>query len=110
MSTQIHTLQQLALAVRQDELLLARLRDDPAVVLSEVAARVPYPPHREWMVYQTIVCVLGAVALTAAGVAAYSGLRPTGTPIPDLLLTLGSASIGALVGLLAPSPVRAKDG
>jgi hypothetical protein len=54
-----------------------------------------------WL-YRTAVFVLGVLALTAAvgSIALVFGDRTT----PEVLVALGSAAIGALVGLFAPSP------
>ena len=50
---------------------------------------------------------LGIVCVAAMGGAIYLSAiaAATGTPkIPDVLTALGAAAIGALAGLLAPSP------
>lgn len=62
------------------------------------------PPHEkeDIPVYHTVVKVLGAVSIMA--VAGFIGLAAFGRPIPEALVALGSAAVGALAGLLAPSP------
>ena len=62
------------------------------------------PPHvpEDIPVYHTVVKVLGAVSIMA--VAGFIGLAAFGKPIPEALVALGSAGVGALAGLLAPSP------
>ncbi len=62
------------------------------------------PPHipEDIPVYHTVVRVLGAVSIMAAG--GFIALAVLGKPIPESLVALGSASIGALAGLLAPAP------
>ncbi|WP_205995667.1 hypothetical protein [Pseudolabrys sp. FHR47] len=62
------------------------------------------------VIYRIVVTVLGAtVILTVAG---GLGLAFLGSPdnykIPPELIALGSAAVGALAGLLAPSPGQTK--
>ncbi|MGE5389539.1 MAG: hypothetical protein ACM3PE_00585 [Deltaproteobacteria bacterium] len=62
------------------------------------------PPHNreDIPVYMAGVVFLGAVACLSIGGAI--ALAILGKQIPDILIGLGSASVGALAGLLAPSP------
>ncbi len=62
------------------------------------------PPHEpeDIPVYHTVVKILGVVCIMA--VAGFIALAVLGKAIPESLVALGSASIGALAGLLAPSP------
>lgn len=53
-------------------------------------------------VYHTVVKVLGTVSIMA--VAGLIGLAAFKLPIPEALVALGSAAVGSLAGLLAPSP------
>jgi hypothetical protein len=64
----------------------------------EVTKSLPPPAYvADRWTYRIVVISLGAVYLTA---------RATGVaPPPDVLTALGAAAIGALAGLLAPSPV-----
>lgn len=61
------------------------------------------PPHtrEDIPVYMMGVIFLGVVACLAIGGAI--ALAILGRQIPDILVGLGSASVGALAGLLAPS-------
>lgn len=52
-------------------------------------------------VYRMVVCFLGIVAVAAIiGAIILVGIR---TDVPDALIALGSAAVGALAGLLSPS-------
>jgi hypothetical protein len=53
------------------------------------------------------VVVLGALVLGVAALAGGVALVPGEPPrrVPEVLVSLGSAAIGALAGLLAPSPL-----
>lgn len=61
------------------------------------------PPHQreDIPVYMMGVIFLGVVACLSIGGAI--ALAILGKGIPDILIGLGSASVGALAGLLAPS-------
>lgn len=96
---------------------LAALKEKPEETLRQAAAvatkNLPPPPLvREAGIYYIVVGSLGFVACAAALGAIYlsSGV-PAGTEakIPELLTALGSAAIGALAGLLVPSPTRGQS-
>ena len=104
---------------RSANVLVSMLHADPTLldkakarpkVLDDLAATVtenlPQPAliGDPW-VYRLVVVILGAVAVIAA-VASFKAVGAEGVKIPDTLTALGSAAIGALAGLLAPSPVR----
>jgi hypothetical protein len=58
-------------------------------------------------IYYVVVLSLGIVAVAAIAGAIYlsaSVSAGTAVQIPDIITALGSAAIGALAGLLAPSP------
>jgi hypothetical protein len=57
-------------------------------------------------IYYVVVISLGAVAVLAMFGALYltATNKATTVQIPDIMTALGSAAIGALAGLLAPSP------
>lgn len=54
------------------------------------------------MLYRVAVIVLGALTLIAA--IGSIGLVAVGKTTPEVLVALGSAAVGALVGLFAPTP------
>ncbi len=62
------------------------------------------PPHEteDIPIYHTVVRILGIIAILAIGGAIV--LAVIGKPIPESVVALGSVSVGALAGLLAPSP------
>jgi hypothetical protein len=60
--------------------------------------------EKDVWIYRAVVGALGlTVLLTIVGLIV---LALVGKPAPDGLIALGSAAVGALAGLLAPSPVR----
>jgi hypothetical protein len=71
--------------------------------LKEEAKRaVPYVPTEDKLLYRIAIGVLGSLALIA-GIGSVV-LVIAGKTAPEALVSLGSASVGALVGLFAPSP------
>lgn len=98
-----------------DSILLQQVLQDPEPTLRRLAdlATKELPPPAfvtDVTTYRIVVSMLGFVAILAIGGAIYitvttaSGTLPA---IPDVLTALGAAAIGALAGLLAPSPARA---
>ena len=92
---------------------LEKIKADPAKTLQELANQViedlPYTPPLESdrLIYRIVVSALGIVVVLSVLGAIILTFRHTGdTKIPETLTALGSASIGALAGLLAPSPVH----
>lgn len=93
---------------------LANAADDNAVkkVISEVkkeaAERTPPAYVADKWIYRGTVAVLGLAVLFVA-FAQYQIVIADFDPvreIPDGLIAIGSAAIGALAGLLAPTPAR----
>lgn len=98
MGNRIETLGQLAEAVRSDPALAARVREDPAKAIAGLAT----PLQSDVWIYRIVV---SALALAVLGTLAGSViLALQSRPVPDVLLAIGSGSIGALAGLLAPAP------
>ncbi|MBI3243098.1 MAG: hypothetical protein HYZ49_12465 [Chloroflexi bacterium] len=60
-------------------------------------------PQDVW-VYRMVVAALG-LAVLASLIGAIM-LAIEGRPTPELLVALGSAAVGGLAGLLAPSPLN----
>lgn len=83
---------------------------DPVATLNKVAAQVvrDLPPALQsdpW-IYRIVVSVLGLVVLAAVIGAIVLGFQ--WITIPETLTALGSAAVGALAGLLAPSPGQSR--
>lgn len=94
--------------------LLEQVKLTPEITLRNLAKDVTknLPPPAfvsdRWT-YRIVVIALGIVCIAAIVGAIYlSAVAPAGgTPnIPDVLTALGAAAIGALAGLLAPTPSR----
>jgi len=66
------------------------------------------PPPLEWdvWIYRIVVTTLGLAVLGALGGAIWLAIREK--DIPEVLVALGSAAVGALAGLIAPPPPSRK--
>lgn len=98
----------LANAVATDPDLQREISANPAAALARVAES---PLETDAWVYRIVVIALGAIVLSAvigAIVITMSAPLPSGAyrEPPEILIALGSAAVGALAGLLAPSPSR----
>ena len=98
MGKRIASLGQLADALRVDSVLAARVKEDPAGAIAGLAA----PLQTDVWVYRIVVGALALAILGAVGGAVL--LAMNGREIPEVLLAIGSGAVGALAGLLAPSP------
>jgi hypothetical protein len=98
MDSRIQSVSELAVRVAQDPVLADKLKTNPAETLAGIAA----PLQSDTWIYRMIVAALGLAVLIAIVGAII--LAIAGKPIPELLTALGSAAVGALAGLLAPSP------
>ena len=79
-------------------------------ITEELVKFYPTPAYvSDSSIYKVVVIFLGLVALIAMVGAVVLAFRSgTTQQIPDVITALGSASIGALAGLLAPSPTTKK--
>ena len=93
-----------------NEELLAKIKEDPKKELPKLAEEVtqmlpPLEMPPDVWIYRVVVLSLGITVLSVV----IGSIILTGrdvAKIPDLLTAIGSAAVGALAGLLAPSPVR----
>lgn len=96
-------MQQLALRATQDRQLASDLSEDPAGTLNRIAALSQVP---DTWIYRLVVIALGSavlIALIGAIILAKLDGNNSANVLP-LLTAIGSAAVGALAGLLAPSP------
>ncbi len=98
MAKRIATLEQLAAALKSDPALAAQVKEDPAKAIAGLVA----PLQSDVWIYRIVVGALALAILGAVGGAIV--LAMNGRPIPEVLLAIGSGAVGALAGLLAPSP------
>ena len=98
MTKSIATLEQLAAALASDPALAARVKEDPAKAIAGLAE----PLQSDVWIYRIVVGALALAILSAVGGAIL--LAMNGRTVPEVLLAIGSGAVGALAGLLAPSP------
>lgn len=102
MSAHIQSLEGLASRVSTDSELANAIKNDPVGTLSGIAAEASALTTDKWT-YRIVVLSLGfAVLIGLIGLIVLS-LKNVQS-IPDGLVAIGSAAVGALAGLLAPSP------
>ena len=90
-----------------DPAILQQIQANPQAELPRLAqsvlAEMPSPLQADNWIYRIVVGALGlAVLLSVVGAIFLSAQKIT--PIPDMLTAIGSAAVGALAGLLAPTP------
>jgi|SRR5215203_2662475 len=96
---QTQSVSDLAVKVAQDPALQERIKADPAGAIASLAE----PLRSDVWIYRMVVGALAlCVLITIIGVIILAVYKAT---IPDVLTALGSAAVGALAGLLAPSGV-----
>ncbi len=96
----IQSVDELAIKVAGDPELARRISEKPAETLAGLAA----PLQSDVWIYRIVVIALGLTVVLAV----IGGILLTSMTkdVPELLVALGSAAVGALAGLLAPSPAR----
>jgi hypothetical protein len=101
-------LQDAAKLIEESPTLKAEMAADPAGTLKKLAVSAPIP---DTTVYRIVVGALALVVVLAMVGALYLAMRSAnGTAnIPDLVTALGSGALGALAGLLAPSPLGGQE-
>lgn len=100
MSSSIKSINQLAARVAQDPSFAAEFQNNPVRTVTDIAASQSVP---DTFVYRIVVLALGLALLVSLCGLIFLSLRSIEN-IPDGLVAIGSAAVGALAGLLAPSP------
>lgn len=96
----IQSVADLAAQLAGNTALQEQIKANPVSTIANLAA--PAPLQSDKWIYRMVVGALGLVVLTA--IAGAIALAFHSIVIPDVLTALGSAAVGALAGLLAPSP------
>lgn len=91
--------------------LTAKIKENPEIELPRIAEQVirelPPPLESDPWIYRIVVLALGGTVLIVVLGAILLAATHTGATefrIPEVLTAIGSAAVGALAGLLAPSP------
>lgn len=104
MKRQYNNLEQLARDLKADPSLQDMFREDPVQAIQEI---IRTPLETDVWIYRIVVCSLGlCVVATIIGILLLvgNGQVDNDQGVPTILTAIGSAAIGALAGLLAPSP------
>lgn len=110
------TLKDLLDRLDNDAAARAEFKQDPFLALAGLASREKAPAHSDTFIYRFVVVVLGVVVLAIAALEIGAhiqfifiyGKEPP--KVPDFLIFIGSTSLGALAGLLAPVPTSKAGG
>lgn len=103
------TLNRFAARLEVDPELVAEMRTNPAEVLRKEAikvARIEDALTSDKWVYRIVVLTLGGSLLSTTIGAIVLAARDPNADLPQILVAIVSGCIGALAGLLAPSPAK----
>jgi hypothetical protein len=81
------------------------LSSDQKVRLLESLQTLSIPLQSDRWIFRLVVAFLGLTVLLTVLGGFYLSIKTAAT-IPEGLIALGSAAVGALAGLLAPSPMK----
>jgi hypothetical protein len=97
----VRSLGDLAIALVNNPALQDQIKTDPVGTIQNFAVQAQVP---DTWVYRLVIITLGAAVLIVV-VGGFIFAAKVGKDIPAALVSIGSAAVGALAGLLAPSPV-----
>lgn len=87
--------------------LKAKPEDTLKKLASQATQQLPRVMEQDHWIYRMVVGSLGTVCIVVVIGAIWLSLS-SAIAVPDVLTALGSAAIGALAGILAPSPAGQK--
>jgi hypothetical protein len=94
-----------AIEARTDDLVAAKTPAETKAVVQEAREEaVQQTGIPDTLIYRITVSVLGLAVLAVIVAQLWITLASPTTDIPEGLIAIGSAAIGALAGLLAPTP------
>jgi predicted phage tail protein len=102
MTRRVESVVDLAEMVREDPELAKEIQSRPAERIAELAA----PLESDLWIYRIVVGALSLVAVFSIVGAIVVAVGTNDTQVPDAVVALGSAAVGALAGLLAPQAGR----
>lgn len=89
--------------IESDPKEMALFKADPVKYLEQVK-----PIEKPW-IFMTIVIIVGLVLITSVvlgSIIIFKADDSQTAKVPEFLVSIGSTALGALVGLLAPSPSK----
>lgn len=102
MARRVESVVDLAEMVREDPELAREIQSRPAETIADLAAPLA---HDVW-IYRMVVGALSLVAVFSIVGAIIVAVGTSDTQVPDAVVALGSAAVGAMAGLLAPHAGR----
>ncbi|NEP51315.1 MAG: hypothetical protein F6K65_21945 [Moorea sp. SIO3C2] len=96
----VKSMNELVERVSKDPELAEKIKRDPV----ETIRRLGPPLETDRWIYRIVVTALGGTMLVT--VTGAIGLAVAGKDVPDILVGIGTGSLGSLAGLLAPAPSR----
>ena len=86
--------------VNEDPNFVEQVKENPAEAIRSVS--YPHPKETDPWIYRIVVGALSLTILSCIAGAVY--LQANNKQMPEILIALGTGSLGGLAGLLAPSP------
>ena len=96
----VDSVRELVDMIIKDKSLEEEIRKDPAKAIAKITES---PLKTDKWIYRIVVLALGLTVLLAVSGGIYLAVKQV-TATPEILVAIGSAAVGALAGLLAPSP------
>ena len=96
----VDSVRELVNMIKKDKILEEEIRKDPAKAIAKITES---PLKTDKWIYRIVVLALGLTVLLAVSGGIYLAAKQV-TATPEILVAIGSAAVGALAGLLAPSP------
>ncbi len=93
---------ELAIMIAKDKSLEEEIRKDPAKAIAKIIESPLKEVPSDIGIYRIVVSALGLTVLLVVSGGIYLAANKV-TPTPEILIALGSAAVGALAGLLAPT-------
>lgn len=102
------SIEDLTTALKNDNNLQQKFKNDPVAALSNVETR--NPKDTDYWIYRIIVIALGlAILFIIIGLIIISmNDKPLNNELITIFTAISSGAIGALAGLLAPSPSKSR--
>ena len=96
----VDSVRELVTMIKKDKSLEEEIRKDPVKAITKITES---PLKTDEWIYRIVVSALGLAVLLAVSGGIYLAANEV-TAIPEILIAIGSAAVGALAGLLTPTP------
>ena len=98
----VDSVRELVTMIKKDKSLEEEIRKDPAKAIAKITESPLKEVPSDIGIYRIVVSALGLTVLLVVSGGIYLAANKV-TPTPEILIALGSAAVGALAGLLAPT-------